>query len=90
MSIYSELFKFASKSGSLEGYLFKRQEVEPLANWVSNILSMYEQLPVNVRKDIKEDLLVVFNRVLDYGSQTVPPDLKQKIQLLVDRVNSGK
>ena len=89
MSTYSELFKFAAKTGSLEGYLFKRKEVDSLANWVSNILSMYEQLSLQVRKDIKPDLLVVLNRVLEYGPQTVPPDLKQKIQALIDKVNSG-
>lgn len=89
MSTYSELFKFAAKAGSLEGYLFKRSEVDSLANWVSNILAMYEKLPVNVKKAIKSDLLVVLNRVLEYGPQTVTHDLKQKIQALVERVNSG-
>ena len=89
MSAYSELFKFSAKAGSLEGYLFKRKEVDSLANWVSNILSMYEQLSLQVRKDIKPDLLVVLNRVMEYGTQTVPSDLKQKIQMLIDKVNSG-
>ncbi len=89
MSTYSELFKFAAKAGSLEGYLFKRKDVESLANWVSNILSRYEELPANVKKDIKSDLLVVLNRVLEYGGQTVPPDLKEKIQALRDDVGSG-
>lgn len=89
MNTYSELFNFAAKAGSLEGYLFKRKEVESLANWVSNILSRYEELPVDVKKDIKNDLLVVLNRVMEYGSQTVPSDLKGKIKALIDRVTSS-
>ena len=86
----SELFKFAAKAGSLEGYLFKRDYVEPMVNWVGNILEMYDKLPAATKKEIKPDLLIVLNRVLDYGSLTVPPDLKQKIQSLIDKVNSGK
>jgi hypothetical protein len=37
MAEYEELFKFAAKAGALEGYLYKREKVESLDNWVSNI-----------------------------------------------------
>ena len=37
MGAYEELFKFAAKAGSLEGYLYEREKVEPLEDWVSNI-----------------------------------------------------
>lgn len=89
MSNYSELFKFAAKSGSLEGYLFHRKELDPLENWISNILTMYERLPATVQKEIKADLLVVLNRVLEYGSETVPSGLKDKIQGLANKIKAG-
>lgn len=89
MSMYSELFKFAAKTGSLEGYLFKRKEVESLANWVGNIVSMHEDLQAKVKKEIKPDLLIVLNRIIEYGPETIPSDLKDKIGKMIARINSG-
>lgn len=89
MTMYSELFKFAAKTGSLEGYLFKRKEVDSLANWIGNILSMYENLQINVKKEIKPDLLIVLNRIIEYGPKTIPSDLKEKIEKMIAQINSG-
>ena len=45
MGEYEELFKFAAKAGALEGYLYEREKVEPLDNWVSNLEKMHASLP---------------------------------------------
>jgi len=39
-----EIFLFAAKAGSLEGYLYSRRKVEPLDNWVNNLSRMYAAL----------------------------------------------
>ncbi len=89
MSEYSEFFKFAAKVGSLEGYLFKRDEAEPLTNWVGNIEKMYQGLPAAVRKDVKEELQAVLQKILEYGDRVLEPGLKQTLSKLLKTVQTG-
>lgn len=88
MSNNLELFKFAAKAGSLEGYLFKRRKVESLSNWTANILRMHGELPPAIKKEIQSELLVVLERILNYGSKTIPPDLREEINKLVIEIKS--
>ena len=53
---YQELFLFAAKAGSLEGYLFNRRKVESLDNWITHISEMYRDLSPAVRKEINPEL----------------------------------
>ncbi len=69
MAEYEELFKFAAKAGALEGYLYEREKVEPLDNWVSNIERMYASLADNVNKDIRNEFSSVLTRTLTYGDK---------------------
>ncbi|MFC2013434.1 hypothetical protein ACFLU8_00870 [Chloroflexota bacterium] len=64
---YGELFLFTAKVGVLEGYLFEREEVEPLDNWIDNISRMYQELPNFVEMEIKPALTSVLRRTLEYG-----------------------
>ncbi len=89
MSEYSEFFKFAAKAGSLEGYLFKRDKVDPLTNWVGNIVTMFESLPDTIKNDIKDDLQSVLQRALEYGDRSLEAELKEKLQKLLKAVQSG-
>ncbi|MFC1979654.1 hypothetical protein ACFLVS_02095 [Chloroflexota bacterium] len=77
---YQELFLFAAKVGSLEGYLFQRTDLEPLDDWVDNILRMYEELPAAVKKDVAPVLAVVLKRVLDYGETVLKSELRKKLE----------
>ena len=83
MGEYEELFKFAAKAGALEGYLYKRNEIEPLHNWVSNIEKMYARLPEDVKKDIKNEFGCVLTRTLDYGGKVLAEELKTKLNNLL-------
>ena len=77
---YQELFLFAAKAGSLEGYLFQRTDVEPLENWVDNIVRMYQELPAAVKKDVAPVLAAVLKKTLDYGETVLESVLREKLE----------
>ncbi len=77
---YQELFLFAAKVGSLEGYLFNRRKVEPLDNWVMHISEMYRDLSPAVKKEINPELVAVLHRLLMYGGKLLEPALKSKLE----------
>ena len=83
MEEYLKLFKFAAKAGSLEGYLYERQKVEPLDNWVNNIEKMYANLPDNVKKDIGDELAIVLKRSLKYGEKVLEKEIKTRLTNLL-------
>ncbi len=85
---YKELFLFAAKAGALEGYLFRRRKVEPLANWVDNISRMYGELSPEVKREVAPVLAPVLERVLKYGERLLESGLMEKLQQLL--VAAGK
>lgn len=78
-----EMFLFGTKAGSLEGYLFHRESVEPLASWVGNISQMYRNLSPGARTEINASLAEVLEKVLSYGERTLEPELRQKLEQLL-------
>jgi hypothetical protein len=78
-----QLFFFAAKAGSLEGYLYKREKLDNLDDWVNNIVGTYHDLPLQIRHDIKDNLSVVLNRILAYGTDTLDARLKAQIRDLL-------
>ncbi len=85
---YKELFLFAAKAGALEGYLYKRRRVEPLANWVDNISRMYDGLSLEVKREVAPVVAPVLERMLEYGNRELDSGLKEKLQQLL--VAAGK
>ncbi len=83
MGEFEELFKFAAKAGALEGYLYEREKVEPLSNWVNNIERMYIGLPDNVKDNIKREFKDVVLKTLTNGENTLEPDIKAKLNTLL-------
>ena len=83
MGEYEELFKFAAKAGALEGYLYEREKLESLDNWVSNIEKMFAALPATVKDDIKNEFGDVLRRTLDYGGKVVDEDIKTRLNKLL-------
>lgn len=83
MGDYELLFKFAAKAGSLEGYLYEREKVESLHNWVSNIEKMYAGLPDNVKEDIRDEFRSVLKRTLDYGGKVLEEDIRTRLNHLL-------
>ena len=69
MELYRRLFDFATKVGCLEGYLYRREEVDRacLPNWVGNVRRMFRELPPEVRSSIAPSLRPVVERALREG-----------------------
>jgi hypothetical protein len=83
MGKYEEFFKFASKAGSLEGYLFQREKIEPLSNWVGNIENMYRALPDEVKGDIGEEFGLVLTKILTYGEKVLQEEIRSRLNRLL-------
>ena len=83
MGEYKELFEFAAKAGALEGYLYEREKVEPLYNWVSNIERMYASLPDNVKEDVRNEFGNVLRRTLTYGGKVLEGEIRTRLNNLL-------
>ena len=82
MEKYEALFKFAAKAGSLEGYLYEREKIEPLSNWVSNLETMYASLPEEVKDQIRNELSAVLERTLNYGGTRLEEEIRTRLNNL--------
>jgi hypothetical protein len=83
---FAEFFKFAAKAGSLEGYLYEREQVESLHNWVSNIEKMYRGLPDDIKEDTQQEFREVLRKILMYGDRMLEKDLKTKLMNLLSEL----
>jgi hypothetical protein len=88
MGVYRELFIFAAKAGSLEGYLYEREEVKSLSNWAENIDKMYHNLPDEVKKDMGREFGIVLTRILGYGNKLLEAESKSRLNKLHAEVES--
>ena len=82
MEEYEALFKFAAKAGSLEGYLYERESIEPLSNWVGNLETMYANLPAGVKAQIRNELSAVLARTLTYGGARLEEEIRIRLNNL--------
>jgi len=55
VGIYKDLYDFAAKAGSLEGYLYPKEKVDMsyLPRWSDNLLKQYQDLPPEAREEIQ-------------------------------------
>lgn len=83
MAEYDRIFKLAAKAGALEGYLYEREKLEPLDNWVASIDAMFRSLPDSVRDNIKEEFGVVLRRSLTYGAKVLEEEIQTKLNNLL-------
>ena len=88
MGEYAEFFKFAAKAGALEGYLYEREKIEPLSNWVNNMLVMYNKLPADVKKEIKEEYSTVLTRILNNGEKVLSDEIKSKLNSMLSELGA--
>ena len=89
MGEYDKLFKFAAKTGSLEGYLYQRDKIESLYNWIDNIDTMYQKVPESVKGDVKEAYAEVLRRILVNGESILPEDLNLKLKRMLLEVEGS-
>ncbi len=88
MGEYAEFFKFAAKAGALEGYLYEREKIEPLSNWVNNMQVMYDKLPADVKKEIKEEYSTVLTRILQHGEKVLSDEIKSKLNSMLSELGT--
>jgi len=58
MHLYTQLYEFAASVGALEGFVYKRPDVEAgtIEKWVENLEKAYKLLPKEVLKEIQAPL----------------------------------
>jgi len=88
MGEHAEFFKFAAKAGALEGYLYEREKIEPLSNWVNNMHVMYDKLPADVKKEIKEEYGTVLTRILQHGEKVLSDEIKSKLNSMLSELGA--
>lgn len=88
MGEYAEFFKFAAKAGALEGYLYEREKIEPLSNWVNNMQVMHDKLPADVKKEIKEEYSTVLTRILHNGEKVLNDEIKSKLTSMLSELGA--
>lgn len=86
MGEYEQFFKFAAKAGALEGYLYEREKIEPLTNWVNNIDNMYKKLPENVKRGVKQEYGIVLATILKNGEQVLEDEIKSKLNNMLSEL----
>ncbi len=58
MHLYMQLYEFSASVGALEGFVYRRPEVEAatIEKWVENLEKAYKLLPAEVLKEIQPSL----------------------------------
>jgi len=58
MHLYTQLYEFAASVGALEGFVYKRPDVEAgtIEKWVENLEKAYKLLPKEVLEEIQAPL----------------------------------
>ena len=83
MGKYEALFNFAAKAGALEGYVYEREKLEPLDNWVANIEKMHASLADDIKRDIRNEFRSVLTRTISYGEKFLNDEIKAKLNNLL-------
>lgn len=86
MIAYEQFFEFAAKAGSLEGYLYEREKIEPLTNWVNNIDETYQKLPESVKGKIEKGYAIVLTRILSHGEKVMSEEIKSKLNSMLSEL----
>ena len=66
MGIYKEVYDFAAKAGSLEGYVYPEAKVDLsyLPNWTENLVNLSRSLPPEVKKDFQDSCNLTIGRAI--------------------------
>jgi hypothetical protein len=55
MHLFAQLYEFAASAGALEGYVYRREDVdmEALTSWITNLKTAYRLLPQEVLQEVQ-------------------------------------
>lgn len=66
MHIYARIYEFAASAGALEGYVYRRAEVDmaALRNWTGNLVSAYRSFPSEVLEVFQPSIDLTIGRAI--------------------------
>ncbi|MFC1869169.1 hypothetical protein ACFL0H_13715 [Thermodesulfobacteriota bacterium] len=66
MHIYTKIYEFAASAGSLEGFVYRRKDLDPeaLPVWINNLVAAYQHLPVKTQSEIQSSLDQTIGRAI--------------------------
>jgi hypothetical protein len=87
MHLYMQLYEFAASAGALEGFVYRRPDVEAgtIDKWVENLGKAYPLLPAEVLKEIQPSLDGTLGRAVRSVSRALGEEhpLVQKLKSMV-------
>jgi len=87
MHLYMQLYEFAASAGALEGFVYRRPDVEAgaIEKWVENLGEAYQLLPVEVLKEIQPSLDGTLGRAVNSVRSVLGEEhpLVQKLKSMV-------
>jgi hypothetical protein len=80
VGIYKDLYDFAAKAGSLEGYVYPKEKVDIsyLPQWSNNLIKQYQDLPPEAREEIQGQC----NETLGRAIQSLVPILGEDHEVI--------
>jgi len=90
MGIYKEIYDFAAKAGSLEGYVYLKGKVDLsyLPKWTDNMVNLYRSLPSEVKEEFQGSCNATIGRTI----QSLLPSLGEDHEVIkkLKTMMSGK
>ena len=87
MNVFMQLYEFAASVGALEGFVYRRPDVEAgtIEKWVENLGKAYSLLPEEVLKEIEPALDGTLGRAVKSVTQALGEEhvLVQKLKSMV-------
>ena len=87
MNVFMQLYEFAASVGALEGFVYRRPDVEAgtIEKWVENLGKAYSLLPEEVLKEIEPALDGTLGRAVKSATQALGEEhiLVQKLKSMV-------
>jgi hypothetical protein len=58
MHLFAQIYEFAASAGALEGYVYRREDVDmkALTNWIANLNTAYGLLPQEVLHEVQSSV----------------------------------
>jgi hypothetical protein len=87
MHFYTQLYEFAASAGALEGFVYRRPDVEAgtIDKWVENLEEAYGLLPDEVLKEVQPSLNGTLGRAVRSVGKALGEEhpLVQKLKTMV-------
>jgi len=80
VGIYKDIYDFAAKAGSLEGWVYPKEKVNIsyLPRWSDNVVKQYQDLPPEAREEIQSQC----NETLGRAIQSIVPILGEDHEVI--------